>query len=236
MLIVKTVSELRAQLEALRSQGKRIGLVPTMGALHEGHLSLVELARERADYAVMTIFVNPIQFNNSEDLAKYPRTFQTDLAKAKAAGVNLLFAPDESEIYPEGIAGTRVLAGECSLGLCGATRPGHFDGVVTVVSILFNLVNPDIAVFGEKDFQQLRVIQQLVRDLHFGVEIISGPIVRDEDGLAMSSRNLRLSPEERYAALYIPRSLQKASELVAGGERDVVHTFAQGIRLVRLLI
>lgn len=228
MKCVEKVSEVREMVEEFRSKRQRVAFVPTMGALHAGHVSLVSLAREKSDSVILSIFVNPAQFNSPNDLESYPRTLEDDLKKAEAAGVDLVFAPSVQELYPKGYRAesrapfsTRILAGDRSLGLCGETRPGHFDGVVTVVGLLFNIIQPDTAVFGEKDYQQLQVIQQMVRELHFPVEIVSGPIVRDEDGLALSSRNLLLSPEERFHALYIPRTLQHAQEMVLEGERRV---------------
>lgn len=231
MRTVSTISELRALIAEARKAGKRIGFVPTMGALHQGHLSLVRRARELSDFVVMSIFVNPLQFNSAEDFSNYPRTVADDGQRAADAGVDLLFVPTESELYPSRSStmptGTganpiacTVKAGSLASGLCGAARPGHFDGVVTVVSILFHLVAPDCAVFGEKDFQQLRVIQQMVRDLQFPVTIVPGETVRDSDGLALSSRNLRLSAEERFSALYISATLFKAQEMVRSGERS----------------
>ncbi len=202
------------QIAAWKTAGKRISFVPTMGALHQAHLSLMELGRAHGDCVVLSIFVNPTQFNSAEDLAKYPRTLEADLKLARDVNVDLVFTPTVEEIYPHGAAATRVVAGDASSGLCGATRPGHFDGVVTVVAILFNIVQPDVAVFGEKDFQQSRVVQQLVRDLHYPIEIVIGPTVRDTDGLALSSRNARLTPHARERALAIPQALQMAHRFV----------------------
>lgn len=225
MVTLETIDEVREVLDSVRASGKRVGFVPTMGALHDGHLSLVKLSQLHAGYTVMSIFVNPMQFNSSVDLAKYPRMLASDLEKAAGARVDLVFAPGENELYPRGVpsgataaSSAFVRAGDRSLPLEGASRPGHFDGVTTVVSKLFNIVRPDVAVFGEKDYQQVKVIEQLVQDLCFPVRVLTGPIVREPDGLALSSRNLRLSAEERYHALYIPRSLEKAREMVAAGE------------------
>ena len=241
MKVIETIAELRAHLREVRANGVRngrecrVGVVPTMGALHDGHLQLVDLAKEHAEHRVVTIFVNPIQFNNSADLARYPRTLDDDVRRCLARGVDTVFAPRADEVYPwasdlsagagavgsQEITPTRVQASSAAQGLCGASRPGHFDGVVTVVSILFNLVQPDVAVFGDKDYQQAVVIQQMVDHLHFPIKIVRAPIYRDPDGLAMSSRNLLLSAEERFRGLFISKSLFKAEELVRKGERDV---------------
>jgi pantoate--beta-alanine ligase len=177
-----------------------------MGALHQGHLSLVETAKPLADIVAMSIFVNPLQFNNKEDLANYPNTLAKDLELAKKAGVGLVFAPSLTEIYPEEIS-TTVKAGDMAEGLCGAGRPGHFDGVATVVSILFNLFEPNFAVFGEKDFQQVKVIEQLNKELHFGINIVRSPLIRENSGLALSSRNSRLSSEQQETASLIYKAL-----------------------------
>jgi pantoate--beta-alanine ligase len=196
---VRTVAALRAQVAGWRKQGLRVGVVPTMGALHEGHLSLVRLAQNHADRVIATLFVNPTQFNNRDDLAAYPRTEADDAAKLAALGVDVLYAPDAGEMYPDGFATTISVSG-VSEGLCGAFRPGHFDGVATVVAKLLLQSAPDFAVFGEKDYQQLAVIRRMVADLDIPVEIIAGPTVRERDGLAMSSRNVRLSPRGRAQA------------------------------------
>jgi len=224
MRIVKTVAELRSIISEQRRAGKRIGLVPTMGALHPGHMSLVPVVREHSDFVVLWIFVNPTQFNSKQDLDSYPRELESDCRKAGQAGVDLVFAPEADEIYPEGLDSgyqrCSVAAGGYSRGLCGATRPGHFDGVVSVVTIFFNIVQPDAAVFGEKDYQQLKVIQQLVHDLHMPIKIVAAPLVRETDGLALSSRNQLLSSEDRERGLSISHSLFEAKRLVAAGEPD----------------
>lgn len=228
MRVVKTSSELRCLADAERAAGRRIGLVPTMGALHRGHLSLVEAARRRADRVFVSIFVNPTQFNQPEDLERYPRTPERDAALLEEAGCDLLFLPDEATLYPSGPSGstTWVVPEGPAEGLEGEFRPGHFRGVATVVLKLFGLVRPDLAVFGEKDAQQLAVVQRMVADLHLPVEIVPGPTVREEDGLAMSSRNVRLDPEERRAALVLSRALGQAREAArregAGGSADAV--------------
>src|ERR1051325_5673795 len=190
---------MRAKAEDLRRDGRRIAVVPTMGALHDGHLALLRAARGKADVVILTIFVNPTQFGPSEDLAKYPRDEAGDLAKARSAGADLAFCPDAAAMYPPG-SQTFVEVRELQKPLCGASRPGHFAGVATVVSKLFHITQPHLAVFGEKDYQQLAIIRRMVRDLDFGIEIASGPIVRETDGVAMSSRNAYLSHAERTAA------------------------------------
>ncbi|MBX7139366.1 MAG: pantoate--beta-alanine ligase [Oligoflexia bacterium] len=224
MDLYNTKAELSARLTAENRKGRRIALVPTMGALHAGHLSLIQIAKQHADLVVMSLFVNPKQFNSGDDFKNYPRSVEQDAAMAAAAGVDLMFAPSTEQIYPSGIGSgseaPQVTAGSASRGLCGAGRPGHFDGVATVVAILFNIVRPDCAVFGEKDYQQLKVIEQLNRVLHFDIEIIPAPLVRDQDGIAFSSRNARLAPAEREALQLLPRALFKARELFWAGERN----------------
>jgi pantoate--beta-alanine ligase len=197
--IARSVSDLRQCLAPWRKAGERIALVPTMGALHEGHLSLVALAKNNADRVVASIFVNPTQFGPSEDFQRYPRDEAGDLAKLRKAGANLVFVPATAEMYPEGFS-TKVGVSDLTEDLCGASRPNHFDGVATVVTKLLLQCAPDVAIFGEKDYQQLLVIKRLVRDLDIPVEILGGPIVREKDGLALSSRNAYLSPSEREAA------------------------------------
>jgi pantoate--beta-alanine ligase len=214
-----TVSEVRAACRSLRENRKRVGLVPTMGALHEGHLSLVRAAKATCDAVAVSIFVNPTQFGPAEDLAKYPRQFDRDSELLKNEGVDLLFAPPVEEIYPEKSI-TWVLVEGLSEKLDGRSRPGHFRGVVTVVANLFNIVEPDTAFFGQKDAAQLAVIRRMVRDLNFPVEIVACPIVREPDGLAMSSRNVYLNPEERRRALVLHRSLQCVQETFRAGERN----------------
>ena len=204
--------------EAERRAGRSIAFVPTMGFLHEGHLSLVRDARERGDRLVASIFVNPAQFGPQEDYAAYPRDFERDRRLLDEAGVDVLFYPAASEIYPPGFD-ARIEIKKLSVPLCGAFRPGHFSGVATVVGKLFNIVRPHVAIFGCKDYQQLQIIRRLTLDLNFAIEIVGHPIVREADGLAMSSRNAYLSPEERKAALCLSRSLRCAEELVRRGER-----------------
>lgn len=221
MNTVKTVRELRAAVARARGEGKRIAFVPTMGNLHSGHVALVTKAAQRADFVVASIFVNPLQFGAGEDLDKYPRTLAADQEKLLQAGCHLLFAPSVEEMYPDGMAGqTRVSVPQLSEGLCGASRPGHFEGVATVVSKLFNMVQPDLAVFGQKDFQQLAVIRALVHDLNMPIQIIGEPTVRAEDGLALSSRNGFLSPDQRAVAPVVYRVLSQIAEAIKQGRRD----------------
>jgi pantoate--beta-alanine ligase len=221
MNTVKTVRELRAAVARARSEGKRIGLVPTMGNLHSGHAALVTKAAQRADFVVATIFVNPMQFGPNEDLATYPRTLAADQERLIEAGCHLLFTPNVEEMYPHGMADQTTVSVPCiSEGLCGASRPGHFDGVSTVVSKLFNMVQPDLAVFGEKDFQQLAVIRALVRDLNMPIQIIGEPTVRAEDGLALSSRNGYLDAEQRAAAPALYKVIQQIGAAIRNGDKD----------------
>jgi pantoate--beta-alanine ligase len=204
MKTVRTVVEVR---EALRERGGHVGLVPTMGAFHDGHLSLIRAAREACDVVVVSVFVNPSQFDAADDLARYPRDEATDAAAGEAAGVDLLFAPSVDALYPDGFD-TWVEPGELATVLEGAARPGHFRGVATVCAKLFSIVRPDVAYFGRKDAQQVAVIQRVVADLNLPLEIVALPTVRDADGLALSSRNAFLSPAERVAALALPRALE----------------------------
>jgi pantoate--beta-alanine ligase len=226
---METVSEatrLRRVVADWRSEGSLVGFVPTMGALHEGHLSLLRLARERAERVVVSVFVNPTQFGPHEDLQRYPRDPEGDARLLAAAGCDLLFLPAVETIYPRGHA-TFVEPAGAAEGLEGERRPGHFRGVATVVTQLFALVQPDLALFGEKDAQQLAVVRQLVRDLHLPVEVMAGPTVREVDGLAMSSRNRFLSPGERQAATVIYRALRAGEALVASGERAAATVVAR---------
>jgi len=215
---IRDPQDLRRQLALWKVRDGAIGFVPTMGALHEGHLSLVRLARERAARVVASVFVNPTQFGPKEDFSRYPRQPEKDAEMLAAAGCDLLFLPDVETIYPPGNS-TFVEPGGPAEGLEGACRPGHFRGVATVVSALFNLVRPDVAVFGRKDAQQLAVIRRMVRDLHIPVEIVAAETVREEDGLALSSRNAYLSPEERRAAPVLYKALRAAEDAIAAGER-----------------
>ena len=220
MLLLTTIAEIRKWVKEKRLQGKKIGFVPTMGYLHEGHLSLVIAAKRENDAVVMSIFVNPMQFGPQEDYATYPRDLQRDAALADGAGVDVIFAPEASEMYPYYPQLTAVEVREITRGLCGASRPGHFTGVATVVAKLFNIVQPDTAYFGQKDYQQVQVIKRMVADLNFPVEIKTVPIKREKDGLAMSSRNTYLSDEERKQALCLSQSLLLAQDLFEKGERS----------------
>jgi pantoate--beta-alanine ligase len=219
--LVHTPKELRALLARARGEGKTIGFVPTMGYLHEGHLSLMRIAAQRSDLVCISIFVNPTQFGPTEDLDRYPRDLHGDLSKAVHCGVDVCYAPSKHTVYPPGFQ-TYVAVEALSRPLCGAKRPGHFRGVATVVAKLFNLVQPDCAVFGKKDFQQLAVIRRMVRDLDMGVEIVGAPIVRENDGLAMSSRNAYLTTRQRRQATCLYRSLERAKTLFGRGERDTL--------------
>ncbi|MGI6855107.1 pantoate--beta-alanine ligase [Mesorhizobium sp. 1B3] len=218
--IVRTLAELRATIAAWRRDGAVIAVVPTMGALHEGHLSLVRAALGRADRVIVTLFVNPKQFNSAADLAAYPRTEDDDAAKLAPLGAHMLYAPDAQEIYPEGFATTVSVSG-VSEGLCGAFRPGHFDGVATVVAKLFLQTGADLAFFGDKDFQQLLVVRRMARDLDLPVEIVACPTVREADGLALSSRNVRLSPSQRAKAPKLAEALTAAARRLASGARPL---------------
>ena len=221
MIISGSIKEVREVIGNWKKRGFSVGLVPTMGYLHPGHISLIERARKENDMVVVSIFVNPIQFGPNEDLDTYPRDMTHDREVCEKAGAELIFAPQPSEMYPsDNFAFVDIK--ELGDGLCGAKRPGHFSGVCTVVSKFFNIVLPNRAYFGEKDAQQLAIIRRMVKDLNIGTEIVSCPIVREADGLAMSSRNLYLSPEERKAALSISRSLSAAKELMRKGEKDAV--------------
>lgn len=216
MGILHTVHETREFIGLARGEVRSVGLVPTMGCFHEGHLSLMRRAREENGFVVVSLFVNPTQFGPSEDFREYPRDLDCDARLAEEVGVDLIFNPSVEEMYPEGYQ-TCVEVGKLSEGLCGASRPGHFRGVATVVLKLFNIVQPDRAYFGRKDYQQLKVIERMVRDLNLPVEIVGMPIVREPDGLAMSSRNAYLSPEEREAALALSKSLSYAQGLLGKG-------------------
>jgi len=219
MKIIASASEMQQTALALRAAGNRLAFVPTMGNLHDGHLSLVRLAKTRADVVVVSIFVNPTQFGPHEDFAAYPRTFEADRALCEREGVDLIFHPSVPDMYPEG-ASVSVIESSLSRTLCGAARPGHFAGVCTVVAKLFNLVLPHVAVFGEKDAQQLRIIRRMVRDLRFPVEIVAGPTAREADGLARSSRNQYLTAEQRPQAVCLRRALDEAERRFVAGERD----------------
>ncbi|EEZ7686493.1 pantoate--beta-alanine ligase [Escherichia coli] len=222
MLIIETLPLLRQQIRRLRMESKRVALVPTMGNLHDGHMKLVDEAKARADVVVVSIFVNPMQFDRPEDLARYPRTLQEDCEKLNKRKVDLVFAPSVKEIYPNGTeTHTYVDVPGLSTMLEGASRPGHFRGVSTIVSKLFNLVQPDIACFGEKDFQQLALIRKMVADMGFDIEIVGVPIMRAKDGLALSSRNGYLTAEQRKIAPGLYKVLSSIADKLQAGERDL---------------
>lgn len=219
MNVIATPRAMQAWADDVRQKGERIGFVPTMGYLHEGHISLVDVARRHAQRCVASIFVNPLQFGANEDLSRYPRDLKRDSSMLEQAGVDVLFHPDGDAMYPPGFQ-TSVAVRDVTQGLCGASRPTHFGGVTTVVAKLFNAVKPHVAVFGMKDFQQCVTIRRMVRDLDFDIEILAAPIVREADGVAMSSRNAYLSDSERRAATCLVRALRAAEDLVRGGERS----------------
>jgi pantoate--beta-alanine ligase len=232
MDICTTINATRAAIRTVRQGGQRISLVPTMGALHDGHLSLVRIAKTRSDLMVVSLFVNPLQFGPKEDLAKYPRTFDRDCEMLQREGVDLLFAPTVNEMYPTP-AVTYVNVEGLSERLDGQSRPGHFRGVTTVVSKLFHIVEPDIAVFGQKDAAQVAIIKRMVRDLDMPVEIVIAPIIREPNGLAMSSRNAYLDPQQRQQALVLSRSLQAVQEKYRKGERSTEQLIAAGLEVIR---
>jgi pantoate--beta-alanine ligase len=225
MIRVKTVGEMKSLVRRWKSEGKTVGFVPTMGYLHEGHLSLVRESKKRTDVTIVSIFVNPTQFGPKEDFKKYPRDLVKDFAFLETGGVDCLFYPDAGDIYPPGYR-TFVEVHGLQDRLCGKSRPGHFRGVATVVLKLFNIVSPDLAFFGAKDAQQILIIQKMAADLNLDVDVVTCPIVREPDGLALSSRNAYLSPDERKAAPVLSRSLAAAEKLIAAGERDVTKVMA----------
>ena len=219
IVVVRNIDEMQKKAEGLRLQGKRIGVVPTMGSLHEGHLSLIRTALLHADYVITTLFVNPTQFGPKEDFSRYPRDFERDLSLASNAGCDILFAPETRDMYPVGYSAFVSVEGITDV-LEGKSRPGHFRGVTTVVAKLFNITKPHVAVFGQKDAQQAAVIRQMTKDLNFAIQIIVAPIVREVDGLAMSSRNAYLTPQQRKEAVVLSRSLKLAEQRVAEGARE----------------
>lgn len=229
MQIYRNIPELREALSSIREAGKSVGLVPTMGNLHEGHLSLVAIANDSVDVVVVTVFVNPSQFVEGEDFEDYPRTPEADLAKLQEMSVDIVFMPDASEVYPVGL-GTEVMVPALDSIFCGAVRPGHFKGVATVVTKLLNIVQPDVAVFGEKDYQQLLVIRRLVEDLNIPVHIIGAPIVREESGLAMSSRNQYLTADEHRQAAKLHQCLQKITASIKRGDTNYLELEQQALR------
>ena len=223
--IYRSPKTMRARVEDLRRDGRKIAVVPTMGALHEGHLQLLRVARAKADVVILTIFVNPTQFGPNEDLSRYPRDEVGDLAKARTCGIDLAYCPDVASMYPAG-AQTFIEVRALQQPLCGASRPGHFAGVATVVAKLFHATLPHVAVFGEKDYQQLAILRRMVRDLDFDIEIASVPIIRETDGLALSSRNMYLSADQRAAALSLSQGLAAAEALARAGEKTAAKLLA----------
>lgn len=218
--VVRDVTSLRALVDAWRAEGRIVGLVPTMGALHAGHVSLVKIAQERGARVVVSIFVNPTQFAPNEDFSKYPKTFEADLEKLREVGADAVYAPTVEVMYPAGAATVVKVAGPALAGLEDVSRPFHFDGVATIVAKLFSQSRPDIAVFGEKDFQQLAVVRRMAADLDLGVEVIGAPTLRDLDGLAMSSRNVRLTPEGRQKAPVLYAAITRAADDIRAGHAD----------------
>ncbi|HEY0945027.1 MAG TPA: pantoate--beta-alanine ligase [Opitutaceae bacterium] len=231
MQTITSVFEMQTLAEDLRSKGQIIGLVPTMGALHEGHLSLIHLAAERADTVVVSVYVNPTQFAPSEDFGKYPRTLEADLKACEAAGADVVFAPANEEMYPKGYS-TYITEEYISKPLEGVSRPTHFRGVTTIVAKLFNIVRPDVAVFGQKDAQQVAVIKKMVNDLHFTVDVVTAPTLRDADGLALSSRNRYLTSTQRQEALSISQALAKAKAMVEANERRSDRLIAEATHIL----
>lgn len=219
MQLIKSISEMKTWSYQTRQAGQFIGFIPTMGALHDGHASLVRIAKQKADRVVVSIFVNPLQFGPQEDFNRYPRTSEKDLELLKQEEVDVVFFPRVKNLYPHGFQ-TQVEITELSTHLCGKTRPGHFQGVATVVLKLFQIIAPHVAVFGNKDFQQRVIIERMVQDLHLNIDIIAVPIIRETDGLAMSSRNVYLSEDERKRALVLNRALKRAEEMFKNGERN----------------
>ncbi len=232
MEVIESVRRMQERAEALRAQGKTIALVPTMGYLHEAHLELMRIGRRHADTLIISIFVNPIQFGPTEDFERYPRDPEADLKKAESVGVDIVFMPGVEDMYPEGFQ-TTVSVRKLTKHLCGLSRPGHFDGVCTVVAKLFNITKPHIAVFGQKDYQQLAVISRMVMDLNMDIQIIGAPIIREPDGLAMSSRNAYLSEKERTSALSLKKSLDLAQEMFWQGERDAQKIRDEMVKLIQ---
>lgn len=226
MQVIQSVNEMQSHAIGLRSGGHLIGLVPTMGSLHEGHLSLIDIAKERADKVIVSIFVNPTQFGPSEDFDKYPRVLDEDLEKCRARGADIVFNPSVAEMYPEGYS-TYVNEEHISAGLCGVSRPQHFRGVTTVCLKLFNIARPDLTLFGQKDAQQCAVLKKMVADLNIPTEVVVGPTVREADGLALSSRNAYLTQVQREEALSIYKALQIAKGMVEGGTRSVDRIVAE---------
>jgi len=233
MDVITSVHQMKGYSARARKTNKKIAFVPTMGFLHEGHLSLMREGKKQGDILIVSIFVNPTQFGPSEDFEQYPRDFDRDSRMAESVGVDVLFAPEASEMYPPDHQ-SFIRVTEVTRGLCGKSRPTHFQGVATVVGMLFNIVRPHVALFGEKDYQQLITIQQMVKDLQMDVEVVGMPIIREVDGLAMSSRNTYLQPEERKAALSLHRSLKRARELIFNGERGAGHLINEMSEVIQI--
>lgn len=240
MQVIESLTQMQNLAIQLRGEGKFLGLVPTMGALHEGHLSLIDISRDKTDVTVVSIFLNPAQFGPNEDLDKYPKPLEADLKACEARGADIVFTPHRDDIYPPDYS-TYILEEKLGRDLCGVSRPGHFRGVTTVVAMLFNLCRPDVAVFGQKDAQQAAIIKKMVRDLHFPVEIVVGPTVREADGLAMSSRNRYLEPIERKESARFIAALREGKRLVEKGslnvdrvKAEVTHHLSQS-RLIRII-
>ncbi len=229
--VVDKIKEMQSLSNSIRKEGHKISFVPTMGALHEGHLSLIRKAKEKGEFLVVSIFVNPTQFGPNEDFNKYTRDLEGDLGRIKEIGVDVVFFPDIDEIYPDGFE-TYVEVQELQKPLCGQFRPGHFKGVATVVLMLFNIVKPDIAIFGEKDYQQLKIIQKMARDLHLEIEIIGLPIVRENDGLALSSRNAYLSKKEREQAIALSKALGEIRQRFDQDQNDVSGLIHEGTEIL----
>jgi len=230
MKIVRKIEDVREAIREARKSGRRVGFVPTMGFLHDGHISLVEISKKHSEFQVMSIFVNRLQFNDVNDFNTYPKDLQRDFAIAEKGGVDLIFTPDDTEMYKNNL--TTVDVEMLTENLCGAHRPGHFRGVFTVVSKLFNIVQPDVAVFGQKDIQQAVSLEKMVADLNFPIKMIIAPIKRESDGLAMSSRNKHLTPEQRIAALALSRSLKKCKELLNSGTTDTLKIISEMKKII----
>ncbi|NMB34600.1 MAG: pantoate--beta-alanine ligase [Clostridium sp.] len=233
MILIKTISELKTKLNLIRNEGKTIGLVPTMGYLHKGHTSLIEASAKESDITLVTIFVNPTQFGPGEDFERYPRNIKRDIDMAKLAGADMIFSPEITEVYPDGYS-TYVEVEGITNALCGKTRPQHFRGVTTIVNKLFNIIQPHRAYFGQKDAQQVVVVKKMVSDLNMDVDIIVCPIVREEDGLAISSRNVYLSPGERNSATILSKALFKAHKIIKKGERNAENILDSITRTIKL--
>jgi len=231
--VVKDIKEMSKLSDEIRKKGEVISFVPTMGYLHQGHISLINEGRKRGNKLVVSIYVNPTQFGPNEDLSRYPQDFEGDFKKCEDASVDIIFYPDNSQMYPDGYK-TYVNVEDLTENLCGASRPGHFKGVTTIVAKLFNIVKPHIAIFGEKDFQQLAVIRQMINDLNMNIEIVGMPIFREDDGLAMSSRNAYLSPEERKGALILYKTIGLVKELCNNGENDASRILKQAEIFIKL--